>query len=94
MNKKRYMSGSESDKTVLRSYIRTTKDHKAGQRAQAILWSIEGRERTDLAKLFHVRADTISLWLNRWDPNDLSKLSDEQRSGRPPLIAPSEKKTF
>jgi transposase len=94
MNKKCYLLGNESDKVLLRSFIRTSKDSRSVQRAQAILWSMEGRDRMDLAALFHVKADTISLWFKRWDPTDLSKLSDEPRTGRPAMLKESEKKVF
>ncbi len=94
MNNKRYIIGTESDKVQLRNFIRMTSDSRSSQRAQAILWSMEGRDRTDLAALFHVKADTISLWLKRWSAGDLSKLGDGQRSGRPPMLEASEKKTF
>lgn len=94
MNRKIYVQGSQAEQEQLRAYIRQSQDVRARQRAQAILWSMEGRDRVDLASLFHVKADTISLWFKRWDANDLSKLSDEQRSGRPPMLNEEEKKTF
>ena len=92
MNRKVYVQGSQSEQEQLRVYIRQSQDARARQRAEAILWSMEGRDRVDLASLFHVKPDTISLWFKRWDPNDLSKLSDEQRSGRPPMLSEAEKK--
>lgn len=94
MNKKRYLKGTEPEKAQLRSYIRSSPDTKSVHRAQAILWSMEGRDRVDLASLFHVKADTISNWFERWDSQDLSKLRDDPRSGRPPMLNESEKKTF
>ena len=94
MNKKVYVTGTEQDKIVLSKFIKTSEDRRAIQRAQAILWSIEGRDRTDLAGLFHVKTDTISGWFKRWNPEDLSTLSDEPRIGRPPLLTEEEKKRF
>jgi transposase len=94
MNKKRYLIGTDSEKELLRKFIRAGNNSRAVQRAQAILWSMEGRDRVDLAALFAVKADTISAWFRRWDPTDLSKLSDEHRVGRPPVLQADEKKTF
>ena len=94
MNKKLYITGIAEEQAALRDFIKTTTDAKAHHRAQAILWSMEGRSRTDLAALFKVKADTISAWFKRWQTKELSCLTDEQRSGRPSRLNESEKKTF
>ena len=94
MNKKLYVTGTEEEKNSLREFIKTSPESKAHHRAQAILWSMEGRSRTDLAALFAVKADTISAWFKRWQTKDFTHLSDEPRSGRPSMLNESEKKTF
>lgn len=94
MNKKLFVTGTEVDRSNLKSFIRQSTDARSRHRAQAILWSMEGRERKDLASLFHVKADTISAWFGRWDPGDLSKLSDAPRPGRPSRLTGFEKKAF
>lgn len=94
MNTKKYVLGSEEDKILLRDFLRTCIDSKAHHRAQAILWSMEGRSRTDLSQLFDVKADTISNWFKRWHPKDLTTLNDIPRSGRPPTLDADKKKVF
>lgn len=94
MNKKVYIENDESSKEALSSFIKTSTHHRATQRAQAILWSMEGRDRSDLAALFHVKPDTISEWFKRWKPEDLTSLKDEPRTGRPATLNADEKKRY
>jgi transposase len=94
MNKKVYIIKDELSKSRLCTLIKTSTNHRATQRAQAILWSMEGRDRSDLAALFGVKPDTISEWFKRWNPNDFSTLSDEPRAGRPPMLNSDEKKSY
>jgi hypothetical protein len=94
MNKKVYITGTDSDKKRLSDFIKTSADSKARQRAQAILWSMEGRDRKDLSQLFKVKVDTISDWFDRWQPDNLSTLSNAPRPGRPALLTEIEKKKF
>lgn len=94
MNKKVYIASEESSKSQLKTFIKTSTNHRATQRAQAILWSMEGRDRSDLAALFQVKPDTISEWFKRWNPSDLTSLSDEPRTGRPPTLNADEKKSY
>ena len=94
MNKKVYIAVDELSKSQLTTFIKTSTNHRAKQRAQAILWSMDGRDRSDLAALFHVKPDTISEWFKRWHPEDLTSLSDEPRAGRPPILNADEKKRY
>ncbi len=94
MNNNVYIIGTETDKTVLRAFISNCQVPRVHHRAQAILWSMEGKSRTELSALFSVKADTISSWFKRWNPGDLTTLSDEHRPGRPPLLTESEKKRY
>lgn len=94
MNKKVYIESNDLSKCQLSDFIKTSTNHRATLRAQAILWSMEGRDRSDLAALFHVKPDTISEWFKRWHPADFSTLSDEPRAGRPPLLNEEEKKRY
>ena len=94
MNKKVYINGTEADKMALRNFISRPQSPRVHHRAQAILWSMEGKSRTELALLFSVKPDTISEWYKRWNADDLTMLYDEQRPGRPPSLTEVEKKTF
>ena len=94
MNKKVYINGTEADKMALRTFLSSRQSPRVHHRAQAILWSMEGKSRTELALLFSVKPDTISEWYKRWNADDLTMLYDEQRPGRPPSLTESEKKTF
>lgn len=91
-NNKLYVIGSDSDKSALRTYIKTNPGNKAIQRAQAILMSMEGHDRSEIAALYGVKTDTVSTWFKRWDALDLSALEDLHRSGRPPLLDSADKK--
>ena len=94
MNNKVYLIGTETDKLVLRKFLSRQQLPRVHHRGQAILWSMEGKDRTELAGLFSVKEDTISDWFDRWNPNDLTTLRDKPRPGRPPNLTVSEKKTF
>ena len=94
MNNKVYINGTETDKKTLRKFLLSHQLPRVHHRAQAILWSIEGKSRTELAALFSVKADTISDWFKRWNPHDLTTFHDEHRAGRPPNFTESEKKPF
>lgn len=55
-------------------------------RAQAILLSEKGFAINQLADIFEVDRDTVSLWLDWWAEYEFDGLADDPRSGRPPIL--------
>lgn len=94
MNNKRYINLSESETTDLTYLLRTTDNHRERQRTQALLWSHQGYDRQTIAKLYQVKADTVSFWFKRWEDNKSQGLKDLARSGRPSLLTSEEKKVL
>ena len=58
-------------------------------RCQAILLSHSGYSIVELSKMYSVRRNTISCWLNQWEANGLEGLKDRARSGRPSKLSTS-----
>ena len=60
------------------------------RRAQAVELSSRGYRRTAIADLLGVHCETVSGWLDLWDPQGLRGLYDQPRGGRPPRFTPAE----
>ena len=62
-------------------------------RAQAILLSEKGFALNQLATIFEVDRDAVSQWLDWWAEYQFEGLSDDPRTGRPPILDTEVKKT-
>ena len=60
------------------------------RRAHAVELSSRGSRRTAIADLLGVHRETISGWLNLWDPQGRRGWYDLPRTGRPPVVTPQE----
>ena len=60
------------------------------RRAQAVELSSRGYRRTAIADLLNVHCETVSGWLDLWEPQGLRGLYDHPRGGRPPRFTPAE----
>jgi transposase len=94
MMPKKYVTLSEEDQEILKDVVRTSTTHRLRQRSQALLWSNEGKDRSTIADLLGVKADTVSAWFDKWATGKLASLPDLPRSGRPCLLSPEEKKNL
>ncbi len=96
MNRKRYITSlSENEQKALQQVVKTGTTHRERQRAQAILWSNQGKDMQTLLEWLQVDRDTLSRWFSRWQSGGLTALKDKPRSGRKrKLTAEEEKKSF
>ncbi len=77
---------SDTDKAVLEQTYRQGKSHRERQRAQAVLLSSRGYSLDQLSDILSADRDTISRWLDSWQQQGRSALTDAPRSGRPPKM--------
>jgi len=61
-------------------------------RAQAILLSEKVVAPNQLAAIFEIGRDSVSQWLDWWADYKFEGLSDNPRSGRPPILHDEAKK--
>ena len=85
--------GSVREREELSRLYRAGTSHRLRQRAQAILLSARGYRVEDLAALFEMDRDTVSLWLERWigrgsEESVEAALSDAAKCGRPCKVDP------
>jgi len=82
------LSLSYTERGLLENIASITRDPRTLRRTQAILWLDEGQSVEDAAELLRVSRQTIYNWVERFqsrtDLDLLGRLSDAQRSGRPP----------
>lgn len=71
----------------LETVLKTTKDVRQLQRAQALLWLSEGDSAADIAERLRVDRRTVYNWLSRFEQRHesplVTRLADGLRSGRP-----------
>lgn len=85
---------TEPEDVTLKEMMRNHGNYRARMRAHSILLSSNGYKMNEIAKIYSVKdLDTISSWFNRWKSMGLVGLFDDERSGRPPLLADEEKVT-
>lgn len=95
MNRKRYISAlSEKEEMTLHQVVKTGTTHRERQRAQAILWSHQGKDMATLLDWLQVDRDTLSSWFTRWQAGGTAALRDKPRSGRKRKISEEEEKKF
>ena len=93
MNQKRYIKDiSEREKTALAHLVKTGATHRERQRAQAILWSHQGKDMQTLVEWLKVDRDTLSSWFTRWQTSGIVGLKDKPKSGRKKKITQEEEK--
>ncbi len=59
---------------------------------QAILWRLENKDYTEIAKRLNRTNDTITQWVKRRNREGYDGVIDKPRSGRPQTLSPSEEK--
>ena len=78
---------NEREVAQLEIILKTTDDVRQLQRAQALLWLIEGDSASEVAERLRVDRRTIYNWISRFEQRTdcdlISKIADGFRSGRP-----------
>lgn len=92
--KSRHIKLSKSDKSMLKRIWHHDESQQARKRAHALLLSDKGENIGSLSKIFFVKRDTISNWLNKWENEGLQGLYDSPRSGRPNIFSEEEEKKY
>lgn len=83
---------TETQRTELKQIYKTDSQWRRRQRAQAVLLSDKHFAVNQLADIFEVDRDTVSLWLDWWAAYGFDGLADDPRAGRPALLRAEEEK--
>lgn len=93
MNRKRYITAlSEKERLTLQPVVKRGTTPRERQRAQAILWSYQGKDMATLLDWLPVDRDTLSSRFTRWQSGGTAALRDKPRSGRQRKITEEEEK--
>ena len=93
MNSKRYISSlNASEKIALEQVVKTGSTHRERQRAQAILWSHQGKDMQTLLEWLKIDRDTLSSWFTCWQTAGIAGLQDKPKSGRKKKISQEDEK--
>ena len=83
---------TDDQRAELKQIYKTDPQWRRRQRAQAVLLSDKHFAVNQLADIFEVDRDTVSLWLDWWAEFEFDGLADDPRAGRPPLLRTEEQK--
>ena len=81
---------TDEQRSQLQRIVDTDLHARARHRAHAVLLSDQGYNRTEIADIYHVKADTVSGWLDAWETHAFQGLYDAPRSGRPNVLDTAE----
>jgi hypothetical protein len=84
---------TDTERQRLKEIHRTDANWRTRMRAHAVLLSEKGFALDQLATIFEVDRDSISQWLDWWEQDKFKGLADDPRSGRPPILDTTQKKT-
>jgi len=82
---------TDEQRNQLQQIVKTDPHARARHRAHAVLLSDQGYSRGEIADIYHVKADTVSGWLNAWETRAFQGLYDAPRSGRPKALNEAER---
>jgi transposase len=77
---------SKVETTSLQEMVRNHPLSWTRMRANAVILSAKGIPLQDIADIYGVRRQTISVWLKSWEKKGLCGLVDEPRQGRPKIL--------
>lgn len=86
MGKSYELAVTEEQSAALRALAKSNNRLEA-DRARAIVLSIEGRRRKDIAALLQVTEDEVSRWRGRFNRDGIDALRARPITGRPPKLA-------
>jgi transposase len=70
----------------LQDLMKNSPTHRIRQRAHAVVLSAKRYSVEQIADIFEVDRDTISLWLDNWSASGVDGLADAAKSGRPQTV--------
>lgn len=70
----------------LKKTYKKGKDFRQRQRAHSIILSMKGFSIDQISNIVDVDRDSVSNWFNRWEEGGVEALSDDPKSGRPPIL--------
>src|SRR5882724_8225274 len=76
----------------LKEIMQSSAPQRKRRRAQAILLSERGYSIDQIADIYQVDRERVSLWLEWWEHCQLDALEDDPRSARPPKLTEQEQK--
>src|SRR5215210_639080 len=74
------------------SQLMKTSNEQVRQRAHAILLSARGYSVDQIADIYEVDRDTVSIWLDNWEEQGGAGLQDQAGRGRKPILNEKEQK--
>ena len=77
---------------ALKEHMLQSDNYREISRCRAMMLSHKGYTINDLADIFDVDRDTITIWFNRYESQGIEGLKDQPRSGRPPKLDEGQKK--
>ena len=81
----------KGDQKQLKTLIgQSTRAHRDVQRARIILLASQGVANTQIALQTGAHRNQVLIWRRRYEQSGLEGLSDQARSGRPPLLKPKD----
>lgn len=84
---------TDDQRQRLKEIQRGDSNWRTRMRAHAVLLSEKGFSLNQLATIFEIDRDSVSQWLDWWAKYEFEGLSDDPRSGRPPILDTPSKKT-
>ncbi|BDD09218.1 hypothetical protein FUAX_16500 [Fulvitalea axinellae] len=82
----RFLNLSSSTVNRLETLVRKSENYRVRQRAQAILFSARGYQRSQISDLLSVTTETVSSWFDQIEENEDWDLKDLPGRGRKPII--------
>ena len=81
---------TEEQKNGLQAIMKSNAPQRKRMRAHAILMSARRFSIDQIADIYEVDRDRVSVWLERWQTAEFAGLEDEPRTGRPPKLSVAE----
>lgn len=75
---------------LLQHIVKEDPSARARMRSQSILLSSKGYGIADLAKIFDVSRNTVSIWIDQWEQDGVASVDDHARSGAPTKLTDAE----
>ena len=75
---------------LLQQIIKKDPSARARMRSQSILLSSKGYGIDDLARIFEVSRNTVSIWIDQWEQQGVASVYDHARSGAPTTFTAAE----
>lgn len=90
---KKFVSGlGDAQVEQLEELVKNHSSARVRMRAHSILLSHRKVSIDEIARIYNVRRDTVSSWLDRWEKIGFKGLEDKPRSGAPRIISDADKR--